>query len=158
MNTPKEQENKCICACHDTEWNSYKKHNPVEHDTKCCDKMNGSLTPQHLSTENTLREEFINKFGNQIDMYNDGSPIYPASLYDIIDWWLRKMKESSTAQLQEIAEKLEKERVKIKCRAQLGYCDGESCCASGDFESGWEMEGFNKGLDVALRIMREAGK
>lgn len=40
------EETKCICACHDTEFNSMKKHAPVKHDKECCSEMNGTLSKQ----------------------------------------------------------------------------------------------------------------
>lgn len=43
MNTQDKLEEKCMCACHDTEWNTALKHSPVEHERKCCEKMNGYL-------------------------------------------------------------------------------------------------------------------
>lgn len=52
-----EDKSKCNCACHDTEWNSARKHTPVEHDNKCCDEMNGYLSiPEVAGIEEFIRD------------------------------------------------------------------------------------------------------
>lgn len=46
MKKKKQQDKKCICACHGNEWNSMRKHAPVIHDRKYCDNINGSVPSQ----------------------------------------------------------------------------------------------------------------
>lgn len=57
--------------------------------------------PQPFITTD-LREEFIKEWGHEIDMYDDGSPIYPASIYDVADWWLQKMSEQKERLIKEV--------------------------------------------------------
>jgi hypothetical protein len=60
MSTPNKNESKCVCACHDTEWNSAKKHAPVVHDRKCCENMNGSLSQEQASELHSGKGELFN--------------------------------------------------------------------------------------------------
>lgn len=47
---------KCICACHSNQWNSSQKREPLEHDTKCCDKMNGYIPNEQIETLQIINE------------------------------------------------------------------------------------------------------
>lgn len=59
-----EDNKKCICACHGTEFNSMKKHSPVIHDTQCCINMNGSIVKNNTNMDwesDLLNLDAVNK-------------------------------------------------------------------------------------------------
>lgn len=58
---------KCICACHDTEWNSPKLHLPVEHDTQCCENMNGYMSAPTQPENNDKEVGIITSLGMRLE-------------------------------------------------------------------------------------------
>lgn len=61
-------EHKCICACHGTTFNSSKLHEPVNHDTKCCENMNGFVP--HKDEVEEWEIDFDRKFWSATNFNN----------------------------------------------------------------------------------------
>lgn len=60
--------NGCVCACHENKLNK-----PYEHETKCCDKMNGATESTEESWEEGFRDLYfsLNKSDSNTDYYEN---------------------------------------------------------------------------------------
>ena len=72
------KEEKCICACHKTAFNSNVVHSPVIHDSTCCNKMNGTINDNKpkLYTEEEVLETIHRVQENAINAVLTGKEIF----------------------------------------------------------------------------------